>query len=392
MHSKLFKSLVFSFVLLFSTGNAFAESAASEIGKGVAKALLFIPGMLLEEYLASLFDEDGRVDRSAETVFIPYLDAKGLHPDYQRYIIQTFAQYVKEVDRYTLKAADKESPYVRSASVPVILNIAKRKDCPYTLFITVREAGSGMRFAFAMKDTQTEELVWHDEYMAIIPEDIAPILFRVANSMGTGKKGSNPKSFYDSEYPVYVRESNFQPVAATHESQGHSGSCEYANLPSNFESRPDTASWRTTRVAFAFGADLLFKGPKGLGNIAIGAWHDFTYVMVGANLDMKGMTTNDASIVTLGLSLTVPVFFHGQNTPYVTGGAAFSSTTHTEKNYKDEDVDISDQGSTLSLGAGFQFNRYGTWTVRFELGYFKNTYYSQGHKHQGIGLKTVIGY
>ncbi|SHL17021.1 hypothetical protein SAMN05720468_11571 [Fibrobacter sp. UWEL] len=391
MRSNIFYSIVFSLVILFSAGNTFAKSDASSVGKTVAEVLLFLPGMLLEEYFANVFDEEGGVDRSEEMVFIPYLDAKGLHPDYQRYITQTFTQYVKEVGRYRLKAADKESPYVRTASVPVITNIARKKGCPYVLFITVKENGSGMQFAFAMKDSETEDLIWHDEYMAIIPEDIAPILFRVANSMGTGKKGSNPKSFYDAEYPVYVKESNFQPTAATHASSNY----EYTNLPSNFENKPDLDSvGRTTRVAFAFGLDLLFKDIKVVENLTLTAWHDFTYVMVGTYFDLRGYASRDTTVLSMGLNLVAPIFFHGNNTPYVYGGIGFSSTNYTAVNPKTDKKEDTQSalGGILSLGAGYQFNRYGRWTVRIGLEYFRNTYHIEGHKIQGIGFKTTIGY
>ncbi|SHL48901.1 outer membrane insertion C-terminal signal [Fibrobacter sp. UWH5] len=380
---RFIKSLIFLLVVLCSAGNAHAGSAASDLTKGAAKILLFIPGMMLEEYFASLFDGEGRVDYSEESVFIPYIKVSGIHPDYKNYIVQTFGQYVKEVGRYKLVAADKESPYVKSASMAIVSNLAKRKGCPYILYITVKEQGSGMLLTFAMKDTENDNLVWHDEYQAIIPEDIAPILFRVANSMGTGKKGSNPKSFYDSEYPIYISESNFQPVAATHES-GES------NLPSNFENKLNTS--RTTRVAFSFGVDYLIKSQHAAGNIGFSAWHDFTYFMVGAEIDFKGIISKDTNMIHLGLNLAAPIFIHENNTPYVIAGAGLSGTKYTTTNYRNEEQDKNDQGATFSLGAGYQFNRYGTWTVRFGLKYFRNNYYTNGHKLQGIGLETIIGY
>lgn len=337
---RFIKSLIFLLVVLCSAGNAHAGSAASDLTKGTAKILLFIPGMMLEEYFASLFDGEGRVDYSEESVFIPYIKVSGIHPDYKNYIVQTFGQYVKE-------------------------------------------QGSGMLLTFAMKDTENDNLVWHDEYQAIIPEDIAPILFRVANSMGTGKKGSNPKSFYDSEYPIYISESNFQPVAATHES-GES------NLPSNFENKLNTS--RTTRVAFSFGVDYLIKSQHAAGNIGFSAWHDFTYFMVGAEIDFKGIISKDTNMIHLGLNLAAPIFIHENNTPYVIAGAGLSGTKYTTTNYRNEEQDKNDQGATFSLGAGYQFNRYGTWTVRFGLKYFRNNYYTNGHKLQGIGLEAIIGY
>ncbi len=389
MRSGFFKCVIFSLVFLLSAGNALAKDEGSSIGEAVARVLLFLPGALLEEYFAEMFDDKGSVDYSEEMVFIPYIKTSGLHPDYQRYIIQTFAKYVKDVGRYKLRAADKAHPYTKSTSMPVILNIAQRKGCPFALFITVKENGSGMLFSFAMKDTQTEELIWHDEYKALIPEDVAPILFRVANSMGTGKTGSNPKSFYDAEYPIYIKESNFQPTAATHETT----SSEYQNLPSNFEKKDDIDSvGRNVRIAFSFGVDLWFKGPKAGDNISLGAWYDFKYFMVGTDLNFQGHIARDTTITSMGLNLAVPIFARGNNAPFVIGEVGFSNATFPGKNYKGEDHDETVTGALLALGAGYQFNRYSPFTVRFDLKYFKNTGRIHGHTIQGLGFETVIGY
>jgi len=386
MRFNIVHCLIFSLGILLFSGNVFASNTSAEVGKRAAAVALFLPGVFLEEYFASLFDDKGGASPSEEMVFIPYLKTKGLHPDYERYIVQTFAQYVKDVGRYKLKAADKENPYVKTASIPVVINIAKRKGCPYALFINVRDYGKGMLFSFAMKDTETEDLIWHDEYQALIPEDIAPILFRVANSMGTGKKGSNPQSFYDSEYPIYVKDSNFEPTAATHES----GKCE--NLPSNYEPERDSALGKTTRVAFSFGVDLLFKGPQASDKINFSAWHDFKYFTLGAEMNLRGYVTKDTTITDLGMTLGAPIFINSNNTPYVLAGAAFSSTKYTVMDYRNEEKDKIASGATLSLGAGYQFNRYGTWTVLFGLRYFKNTYYTEGHKFQGIGAEAIVGF
>lgn len=386
MHVKIFRHLVFLLGILLSAGNVFAGN--SSIGKNIASVALFLPGVFLEEYFASLFDDKNGEGPSEETVFIPYLKTTGIHPDYERYIVQTFAQYVKDVGRYKLKAADKESPYVKTASLPITLNIAKQKGCPYALFINVRDYGKGMLFSFAMKETESGDLIWHDEYQALIPEDIAPILFRVANSMGTGKKGSDPKSFYDSEYPIYVNASNFEPTTAPQES----ANCENANLPSNFDQQRDSAQGKTTRVAFSLGVDMLFKGPQATDNISLSAWHDFAYITFGAELNLRGTLTRDTTIFALGLTLGAPIFNKSNNTPYVLTGAAYSSTTYKIKTNRKEEEDKTSLGATLSLGAGYQFNRYGTWTVLFGLRYFKNTYYVEGHKVQGIGAEAIIGF
>lgn len=362
------KKLIFILIFALGINNILAENIKENIAKGV----LFLPGVFLEEYFASIFDEKGHPEESSNYVFIPYLQTTGIHLDYERYIVQTLTQYIKDVNRYKLKAADKENRYLKTASVEITNNIAKRKGCRYALYINISKRGEGVLFAFVMKDTENNSTLWHDEYKALIPEDIAPILFRVANSMGTGKNGSNPKSFYDNDYPIYVNENSFEQML---ESQKTDEEKQYLNEDQNPKNGP--------HIGIGILGDLLFHDTRLLAGIKLNAWYDWDYFILEGALNCHGLISRENKIGLVGLNLWFP-FFHGNAyTPYAGAGIGVSSTKLEDQKQK--------SGLTANIGAGYMLNRFNGINLRFGLTYYKNIYEIEGHKSQGLGIDVTVG-
>lgn len=350
---------------------SFSNSLAKSVGAQVAEAVLFLPGLLLEEYLASLFDEDGAVQATSNYIFLPYIKLQGVHSDYERYIIQTFAQYVKDIGRYKLKSADKDNLYSRAASVEITNTIAQKRGCPYALYISVDKKSYGTVFKFVMKDTKSNEIVWHDEYTALIPEDIPPILFRVANTMGTGKIGSNPKSFYDSETTIYVNKDNLQEMQEIQK----------------VEEEPQATNETLTRkklihYGFEFYGSLPFGNTNAMLGLGINGWLDLDRILLELDVETHKEIPKKKSLTYVGLNLWIPISHDKSSTPYVGGGAGFSTTSK-----EDEFTN----GCTAIFEAGYLFGRFKS--VNFKIGarYFRNFYLHEGHHLQGLGLGMSVG-
>lgn len=361
------KSILFFFALTLGLSNAFAKSA----GDKIAEAVLFLPGMILEEYLASLFDEDGVVTETNNYIFLPYIKLQGVHPDYERYIVQTFAQYVKDIGRYKLKSADKDNLYSRAASVEITNTIAQKRGCQYALYISVDKKSYGIVFKFVMKDTEDNGIVWRDEYTALIPEDIPPILFRVANTMGTSKIGSNPKSFYDSETTIYVNEDNLKKIQEMQKAE---------------EEPPATEESLTRKkiihYGFKFYGDLPFGNTGAMLGLGINGWLDLDRVFLELDIETHKEIPNKKSLTYVGMNLWLPISHDKSNTPYIGGGAGFSTTS------KDDEFT---SGCTAIFEAGYMFGRFKS--VNFKIGarYFRNFYLHEGHHLQGLGIGMSVG-
>lgn len=366
MHSKI---LLFLLVIVVGFNSAFADKTS----ENVTKALLFLPGVFLEEYFASIFDEEGGVDESVRNVFIPYVHTKQIHKDYERYIVQTLAQYVKEVNRYKLKSADKENRYLKTASIEVTNKVAKEKGCRYVLYINISKKDDGMLFAFIMKDSETNNTLWHDEYIALIPEDVAPILFRVANSMGTAKKGSHPKSFYDTDSPIYVNEATLEQVIETQKTEAEK---QLLNGEANEKKI-------YTHFGISTFPNIIFRDAKPMAGIGVNAWHDFEWIILEGTFEARSLISENYKISLIGLYMWAPVFHTDANSPYVGGGLGVSSTKIDDVNEK--------SGITGNIGAGYMFNRFKFLNLRFCLKYFKNFYATEGHKAQGLGIDVMVG-
>lgn len=351
---------------------SFNQAFASKVGEHVAGALLFIPGMILEEYFASAFDEGGAVD-PANTVFVPYVKASGLHPDYEAYIIQTFTQYVKDAGRYKLTAADKNNRNLKTASVSYTNKIAKDKGCRYALYINITKRRNGMLFAFAMKDTDSNKLLWDDEYLALIPEDVAPILYRVAATMGTGRHGSNSKSFYDDETVTFIDRENFQEIQdAMREAEREQA-----------EENEKKAIGGRARIGFTLLGDLLFHDLHPMAGFGFRAWYDTKITLIEGAFDFRGCVTSDTSITMIGANLLFPILHTGNHTPYLGLGGAISITNVNEE---------SNSGFSGSLETGYLFNRQKPIFFRVGLRYFRNFYKTNDHKKQGLGLEVTTGF
>lgn len=322
----------------------------------------------LEDFFVSFFNEKDNATAPDEYLFVPYIKTSGIHRDYEKYILVTFSQYVRDASRYILVSADRSDRNIKVGSDKYVNARARAKGAINVLYIWVHRVGDNIVFNFTIKSASDNSVVWKDEYRAIIPEDIAPILFRAATTMGTGRKGSNPKSFYDSDTPVCINPDAMEDIVATQEQ------IQRTKNPRRF-----------THLSFSFNGSLEFGDGKVMSGMAIGAWYDFRHFIVSADLEALGTLTSDTTVTNVGLGLTVPMSTDN-NAPFGMLNVGISSTK-----YDQEDEEKRWEGLTIEAGAGYLFNRYHFLPIRFTLKYFRNMYQSEGHHFQGATLEATIG-
>ena len=90
----------------------------------------------LEDFFVSFFNEKDNATAPDEYLFVPYIKTSGIHRDYEKYILVTFSQYVRDASRYILVSADRSDRNIKVGSDKYVNARARAKGAINVLYIT----------------------------------------------------------------------------------------------------------------------------------------------------------------------------------------------------------------------------------------------------------------
>lgn len=133
---------------------------------------------------------------SQDKVFMPYPEVINMHPDYQYSLTRLFRTYVVQEGRYELITPEAGQGYAPPISPENARVKAKELGAKYYLMAEFNQISDVVISSFTMYETETGTKFWSDMMRALTPDDIDPILSRLALSMGTADKASKKSDIY----------------------------------------------------------------------------------------------------------------------------------------------------------------------------------------------------
>lgn len=129
-------------------------------------------------------------------VYLPFVDVVNIHQDYRLSVTRLFRTYLENTGRYQV-------------ILPTVFDTSLVYENPESTRETARNAGASMFIrgelnrvgetviiTFKLYEVSTGNIVWMDLLKANTPDDIDPVLMKVARNIGTPKKASLDTDIY----------------------------------------------------------------------------------------------------------------------------------------------------------------------------------------------------
>jgi len=261
---------------------------------------------------------------------MPFFQIENMHWEYQMSAAKIFKNYVNDINKYTLILPEtKDTTYPKESFHQTILN-AKTAGTKYFIIAEMNALNDVMIVSMTMYNTSDSSKVWNDLLKARTPDDLDPILQRLAKCLGTDKKASVDGDIYS------VTNYDSKPLSKVNTSVNFgvaiSGAYCFVNKVSN-------------------------QTPAGFGLLA-------SYDARDVIFDLQGdFLFGDIKMYGVRISGLYP-FKSSKNTPYIGGSIAWSGTTLSSNDNSYYSTSHSGGGLAFYANGGYIFNRNSTVNFR----------------------------
>lgn len=318
---------------------------------------------------------------ASERVYMPLFELTNIHEDYQYATSKLFQRYADKDGRYEVVIpAQTDSVQVQPSKADV-QKTAERKGCTKFILADLTRLGETVVVTLSLYGTQSGNLLWSDAMKAAGPNDLDPILERMAKNIGT----ENVASKTDDIYTVTQKEETKLRKKRANKSFG------FGIMGFTMLNNPGPRFQPGLEIFWSYDSRNIFFQIDGSFNFYSDS-EDYTYT--DYYNDERTISVDETLVnLSLGLSAYYP-FLDGSSTPFLGGGVSFTSTVtsyDSDSYYYDEDGD-SKTGLWVRLGGGFLFNRTSTVTFRIRAEYAISTYKVEHHIMHGPQVGLEIGF
>lgn len=157
--------------------------------KKTALLLLSLAGLLLAPRPACAAE-------APRPVYAPYFDLINVHPDYRYPTSHLFKSYVDNRGKYRLILDPRPDSTYRTPSLDSARVRARELGCDLVLLGTLNRLGETVILSMTLHEAQSGKPLWQDMLKAASPEDLDPILQRVAAALGSPHKAAQAGDIY----------------------------------------------------------------------------------------------------------------------------------------------------------------------------------------------------
>lgn len=317
---------------------------------------------------------------ASERVYMPLFELTNIHEDYQYATSKLFQRYADKDGRYEVVIpAQTDSVQVQPSKADV-QKTAERKGCTKFILADLTRLGETVVVTLSLYGTQSGKLLWSDAMKAAGPNDLDPILERMAKNIGT----ENVASKTDDIYTVTQKEEKKLRKKRANKSFG------FGIMGFTMLNHPGPWFQPGLEIFWSYDSRNIFFQIDGSINFYNGS-EDYTYTSYYS--DKKTTISVDKILAnfSFGLSAYYP-FLDGSSTPFLGGGASFATTVTSYDSDSYEPEGDSKAGIWVRLGGGFLFNRTSTVTFRIRAEYAISTYKVENHIMHGPQVGLEIGF
>ena len=318
---------------------------------------------------------------ASERVYMPLFELTNIHKDYQYATSKLFQRYADKDGRYEVVIPAQTDSLQIQPSKADVQKTAERKGCTKFILADLTRLGETVVVTLSLYGTQSGNLLWSDAMKAAGPNDLDPILERMAKNIGT----ENVASKTDDIYTVTQKEETKLRKKRANKSFG------FGIMGFTMLNNPGPRFQPGLEIFWSYDSRNIFFQIDGSFNFYSDS-DDYTYT--DYYNDERTISVDETLVnLSLGLSAYYP-FLDGSSTPFLGGGVSFTSTVtsyDSDSYYYDEDGD-SKTGLWVRLGGGFLFNRTSTVTFRIRAEYAISTYKVEHHIMHGPQVGLEIGF
>ena len=274
---------------------------------------------------------------AAERVYLAPISAVGINENIGIAAEKLMNAYIDENNRYVLISYSEEDS-IKVGDRESINKKAKEKNCTKFIMAEFTRLGENVITSFKLYNVNSEVPVWSDRLKANNPEDIDPIVQRVARNIGTSQKATRDNDIY-----TVTQQETKTPKKKGINTYG--GVKVIGTLPLNPDPMLDAG---LGIFLFCDAKDYFFNAEASIVNI--------------------GEASDRPTLANIMLSLMYP-FGTSSTSPFIGGGLAFG---YREGVIKDNINDVKAETSGLSLeaGGGVVFNRASRVMAIAQVNYF----------------------
>lgn len=284
---------------------------------------------------------------SAERVYLPFLEMINVHADYQYSSARLLKNYMDEQNRYTLIIPERADSLVRVPSFDKVRAEAKNLNCSYFIIGDMNRVGETVIISVTMYSTVEGTMVWTDRLKASTPDDIDPILQKIARSIGTMEKAAGDGDIYS---------------------------------VTNYQSQQLKQVRATSAFGISLGGAMFFSGAKDDDPFSGGGGVFWTYDAREFlyDIDAKLYFLGDSYLIQGSLNAYHP-FFAENNTPFLGGGIGIGHSSYKLETTTDEWGNSNNRfsdgsGIIFYIGGGYMFGRSSNVGMRIHAKYFIGAY------------------
>ncbi|HRY99461.1 MAG TPA: hypothetical protein P5550_10440 [Bacteroidales bacterium] len=267
-------------------------------------------------------------------LYLPYFGIMGMHPDYQLSLTRLFKSYVESNARYSVVLGLQPEMVGALPEASLLIADAKAAGAAYMMTGEMNRLGEVLIVSFAMYEVTSGSIVWSDVLRAYNPDDLDPILQKVARAMGTDQKAAKAGDIYTvTEY--------------------------------------DSRELKQQKAHYSFGLSVgavypFFQHVEDLTTAGFGVMA--TYDSRNIILDMKGETyfTGDPKVYFISLDALYPL--NDENaTPFLLGGLGLGGMNipwYQDDNHLYWYDNHRNGGLMLFFGGGYLINRHSDVNLR----------------------------
>jgi TolB-like protein len=289
-----------------------------------------------------------------ERVYVPYFEVMNIHPDYQYSTSKLFKTYVDNYNKYELILPDKYDTLGFDESFEQAKQRASKLNCKYFIQGELNRLGDVVIVTIKMYNTSDGNKFWQSILKANTPDDIDPIMEKIAYNLGNQNQMEDNNIYNVTDYDS--RELN------------KIGANRYFGV--------------SIGDGYTFVNDINKNFPAGFGLM-------WSYDMRDIIFNLRAETYfSDAKVYYFDIDAIYP-FNSLKNSPFVLGGMGYGGINLKRKatetsgyNYYTSD---SDGGLILFAGGGYLLNRNSDVALRFS-GNFYFPLFDVGKTNMPVGF------
>lgn len=282
------------------------------LNKTPMKKIIFVLLLLV------LFSAYSLPVQSQEKVYMPYIEVLNMHPDYQYSVSRLFVSYIQQNNsKFEIVLPNRPDSGLYYETPAIARENAARIQAPYYIIADMNRIGETVIVSLGLYKTADGSKVWFDMLKAQNPEDLDPIMLRLAKNMGTPVKASDAGDIYSvTQYDskeLNRQQANFNYGISV------GGSKPFFSADDNF--------------ATGFG---------------LHGTYDARYMLIDMNASFH---FSHLDIIGLNLNVYHP-FSSSRNTPFIGGGMGFGSMSYRYEYPDNSSWNSSGKTSTAVRGSG----------------------------------------